>query len=1591
MYTFLPLRTLTANPLRTTLTALAITVGVAMVLAASIVGQAVNQRAANLSAPQPQSVSPFDQPVEVNTVIVQLGLAITGMMLLLAAGFVIFNAFVMTITARQREIGALRALGMTRAQVTRTVLVEAGILALAGVGVGTLIGLLLARVVMFAFGTLEDVPFRVPGWGLGLAVTMGLVITLGAALLPARRASRILPLSAIRPGAEAVGEGKSSRTRGMIGLFLLFGALITFAILAQIIRPTMFPAILLAGIGFVILLAGTLLTLPTAVEWVGRWTGRGLAGRFGVAGRLAGDNVRRNLTRSALTTGGMIAGLTTIIIISGVMTMLVETGFTSFALMMREDRFVAPNIAKMVEAGELSFENMSAVTFMSTPIDPDLVSELEALEQEGWIKVEHLGAAPIQPELQISPGFPVVFVEPETYLRIGNFDFFEGDVESALAMMDQGNAVLVMPLIAERFGTRVGDAIPVQTPQGEVMFTIAGIGGNGWNMPAFSLADGERYFGVDTTMLGIIVPEGQDREAVLGEVEKIIDAYPDRMLLNLQDEFLELFAQVQGQFRALLNALLSLGVLLAGLGVVNTMVINIAERGREIGMLRAVGATQRQVRQAIVIEAVVLGIIAALISILLSFLMISLFIAVVAPNGAASIGMRLSWSQASSSLTNAGRDMALASLFSLIFAPLVAALAAYFPARQAAALNIIEATRTERLTLHQSPTTRHAPPAARHSILATRYASLAWRNLQDSPTRTILSGLAVALGVAMVIAADFIASAARAATLAADERNLGAILGEIMDVSLNVVGIVILVAAGFLVFNAFGMAIAQRRRQIGALRALGATRRQILSIVLTEALITGGIGTLVGVLAGPLLGQGVIAFVEKANELLDTTLAMFGTPNLSPANLTVAVLLGVGITFLATLIPARQATRVPPLAALREQGESVGEKPANTRRNGWLGLILIAAIFLFLALAPPGNWADPPWNRNLAAFLILAFLAALWLLLPALIGLIGHATRTLATHPLATRIPAARLIADNLRRSRGRVTLTALTLAVGLGAIVSVTGLMSFTFDFLVHEVIAGILDRGAAWIIMPFELDDFTRAVANFDPDTTHLSDGMVDDAYTVVGGQAAILTLDMTNAPEIAFMPGLISYILDPEQVQRADLITFTEGSWETAMPILRAGCGLLIAPNVAARNHVHAGDPLPITGPHGVVDCTVAGVGSSALANVSSVSRAAASQFDLGGTPGLYIIPFYATDLAAMNTQMEALVARYPGTSLNGFESGGLVINIFDRTQGIMNAMLLLAIVVAALGVVNTTVMSVTERRHELGLLRAVGATRRQTQTIVVGEAALIGLVGSLVGLAAGVGITIIFAVAYGGRPWGLVDLDLWKAAWQSARGALTVGAFGLFAAPLISAGAAWLPARRVLRGSAIETLGEEQMLQTERRKGQRIGARSLTFLAWRELSQSRTRTVLSVLAVGLGVALTIATNFLSDALLNVFAESELARSFGQGLFDQLAMMLNLIGVVITVAAGFLVFNAFGMSITQRRQQIGALRSLGMTRGQVIRLVLLEGLLTAIIGVVVGLVVGPMMGRGIILLMQSLDLFINQFAESTVSPGVARWGSG
>ena len=190
-----------------------------------------------------------------------------------------------------------------------------------------------------------------------------------------------------------------------------------------------------------------------------------------------------------------------------------------------------------------------------------------------------------------------------------------------------------------------------------------------------------------------------------------------------------------------------------------------------------------------------------------------------------------------------------------------------------------------------------------------------------------------------------------------------------------------------------------------------------------------------------------------------------------------------------------------------------------------------------------------------------------------------------------------------------------------------------------------------------------------------------------------------------------------------------------------------------------------------------------------------------------PGVDTLGLYLDDGVSADDVVASIKALSAGRQVIRVDSNvrirELSLEIFDQTFVITNVLYWLAMGVAFIGILSTLMSLQLERRREIGLLRAVGATRRQTRTMIMGEATLMGIIGGVCGLVAGVGLVMIFVVTYGSNSWG-VTFPLWPAAFDAALPAFASGMVGLILAPFIAAGAAWLPARRILREQPVESL-------------------------------------------------------------------------------------------------------------------------------------------------------------------------------------------
>ena len=557
----------------------------------------------------------------------------------------------MTVSERIREVGLLRAAGARRGQVMSFMLTQALVLGVAGSLLGLVLGALLAFAMVAFVRTVGSVTLERPALPLDaivIALIVGVGVTLAAALEPARRASRIQPVEALTPRLDR----PAARAARLRWLAVVFGAV---ALVGVVVLPrgAAGAGVVQALVVYAILLVATLL-IPFVLPAIVRVAGAPFAAIFRFEERLARSSVVRDRSRTALTLGSLTIGLAMIVALGGVG---------------EHARAAAAGWISDVVPGDL------VVTSIRPIATEDGVAEDLAGAVPGIARVSPIATFDIALEGTRTDAAAVVGAD---MAADGRLVFVDGDREAALAALDTGGAAIVPAALAERFGLTVGDAVSVPTIDGGSLdLTIVGVVERsipgrtgeamliGWGDAAGSLG----VAGADVFAVRF-APDAPASARDALDVEATALALEVVPLDRIEGAISDALGRIFGLF----DALAAVAVLIAALGIVNTLTMNVIERVREIGILRAAGMTRGQVWRSVVVEAGVLGLAGALLGIALGLLVGALM--VVLSGGRFDVASGIPWS-----------IIGLA----LVLGVAVAMLAAAYPARIASRLSIVRA------------------------------------------------------------------------------------------------------------------------------------------------------------------------------------------------------------------------------------------------------------------------------------------------------------------------------------------------------------------------------------------------------------------------------------------------------------------------------------------------------------------------------------------------------------------------------------------------------------------------------------------------------------------------------------------------------------------------------------------------------------------------------------------------------------------------------------------------------------------------------------------------------------------------------------
>ena len=541
-----------------------------------------------------------------------------------------------------------------------------------------------------------------------------------------------------------------------------------------------------------------------------------------------------------------------------------------------------------------------------------------------------------------------------------------------------------------------------------------------------------------------------------------------------------------------------------------------------------------------------------------------------------------------------------------------------------------------------------------------------------------------------------------------------------------------LVVGAFIIFNTFSITVAQRTREFGLLRTLGASRAQIMRAVLIEGLLLGALGAGLGLLGGIALAPALDQLFKSFGADLPDSGTVIET-----RTIVVSLAVGLGVTVLAGLPPALRATRVPPIAAMRE-GVSIPPRPLPTRRalilrfvasmvfvvvvglfvsGGVAVVVFVGVVFRAIRLAVRlrrGGERPPPKYR----------------IVPALARAIGVL--------VSWRGITGQLARENSIRQPGRTMITAAALTVGIALVAFVAVLADGTKATINHAV-----SRSFAGDLI----------VENSQPNGEQGIPALVAPALRRVQGVKTVTPVAFTLGRLHGSTSNATITAIEPSTFVQTYRVEWKQGSNATLLGL--GTTGTILTKGYASKHHLKVGQTLSVLTPTGKhVSLTVRGIvndNARLFGNLTielPLARSAFGQRDDG-------VDFVSYAPGATNSQVQPAVDKLLAGAFP--QSRSRTAAQFEQDQAkqintlltLIYVLLALSVIVSLFGIVNTLILSIYERTRELGMLRAIGTSRRQIRQMIRYESVITALIGGVFGLVIGVvGSVIVTSLTLSG---------------------------------------------------------------------------------------------------------------------------------------------------------------------------------------------------------------------------------------------------
>ncbi|MGB7573736.1 MAG: FtsX-like permease family protein [Thermodesulfobacteriota bacterium] len=596
-----------------------------------------------------------------------LNLTALSFISLIVGMFLIYNAISVSVIQRRREIGILRSIGVTRPQVLSLFIGEAAWIGCLGSLAGIGVGLGLAKLMLYLVSrTITALYILVKAEHLSISPSvliggfaMGVLAAVFSSIGPAREASKIAPKEALALGT------LETKIKTRLGHFSLIGiGLLILSLILALQRPIDHRPVF-GFLAALLILIGVSFLVPSVTTLLNRLLAPLLHFLFGSEGKLASRYLHDSMARTVITIAALMTALSMLISISIMILSFRKTVDLWVEQSINGDVFIFP--------GSYSITGYSALLPLEVSRALPSLPGVKAVDSFRALEVEYQG----QPAL-------IASVDGEVFLKMKVIRFTRGNPQAILRRFAAGQAILVTESFSLRHNVKAGDRIKLNTPQGEREFLISGVFydySSDWGMVLLE----KKLFQLlwkDETLhsAGIYLKEGVSQEA-FKEVIRERYSKPYRLFVvshrELRNEVLKIFDQTF----AITYALEFIAIIVAVLGIINSLNALIIERQRDIGIVRAVGAFQKQIGKTTLIEAGMIGFFSHIFGLLCGFLLSILLIYVINKQ---SFGWTIQFS---------------IPLWSLIESWLVVMLtsigAGFIPARRAAKMNVVESLRME--------------------------------------------------------------------------------------------------------------------------------------------------------------------------------------------------------------------------------------------------------------------------------------------------------------------------------------------------------------------------------------------------------------------------------------------------------------------------------------------------------------------------------------------------------------------------------------------------------------------------------------------------------------------------------------------------------------------------------------------------------------------------------------------------------------------------------------------------------------------------------------------------------------------------------